>query len=60
MMYDVEMALCGMIRVPSLIKTGTGVQAILKFGLRKLRGCNIGITDVKNLLIAPLKLTQVA
>jgi hypothetical protein len=29
------------------MKIGTGVQAILKFCLRNLRGCNVGITDEK-------------
>jgi hypothetical protein len=35
----------GMIYVPSFMKIGTGVQAILRFCLRNLRGHNIGITD---------------
>jgi hypothetical protein len=60
MMYAVEMAPCGMIHVPSFIKIGTGVQAILRFGLRTLRGCNVGITDLNDLRMAPLKSTQVA
>jgi hypothetical protein len=29
------------------MKFGTGVQAILRFCLRNLRGCNVGITDVR-------------
>jgi hypothetical protein len=28
---------------------GTGVQAILRFFLRNLRGCNVGITDGRDL-----------
>jgi hypothetical protein len=31
-----------MINIPSFIKTGTGVQAILRFCLRNLNGCNVG------------------
>jgi hypothetical protein len=45
MRYAVEMATCGMIYTPSFMKTGTGVQAILRFGHRNLRGCNAGIAD---------------
>jgi hypothetical protein len=29
----------------SFVNTGTGVQAILRFYLRNLRGRNVGITD---------------
>jgi hypothetical protein len=49
MKCSVEMALCGMIYIPSFMKIGTGVQAILRFCLSKLRGCNVGITDGKDL-----------
>jgi hypothetical protein len=49
MKYTVEMASCGIICIPSFMKIGTGVQAILKFSLRNLRGCNVGITDVRDL-----------
>jgi hypothetical protein len=38
MEYAVEMALGGMIYAPSLMKTGTDVQAILRLCLRNLRG----------------------
>jgi hypothetical protein len=31
------------------MKIGTGVQAVLRFCLRNLRGCNVGITDGKDL-----------
>jgi hypothetical protein len=44
-MYTVEMASCGMIYLPSFVKIGTGVQAILRSCLRNLRGCDVGITD---------------
>jgi hypothetical protein len=45
MMYVFEMALCGMIVLPCIMKIGTGVEAILKICLRNLRGSNVGITD---------------
>jgi hypothetical protein len=31
MMYAIDMASCGMIYLPSFMKIGTGVQAILRF-----------------------------
>jgi uncharacterized protein YraI len=49
MNYAVEMGSGGMIYFPSFTKTGTGVQAILRFCLRNLRGCNVGITDGRDL-----------
>jgi hypothetical protein len=45
MKYTVEIALCGMIHLSSFMTIVTGVQAILLFCLRNLRGCNVGITD---------------
>jgi hypothetical protein len=49
--YDVylEMNLCGMMYILSLVNIGTGVQAILRFSLNNLRGCNVGITDGRDL-----------
>jgi hypothetical protein len=41
--------------VPSSMKVGTSVQAILRVYLRNLRGCNVGITDGRLLQSAPLK-----
>jgi hypothetical protein len=41
--------------VPSFMKIGTGVQAILWFCLRNLRGYNVGITDGRDCLITPLR-----
>jgi hypothetical protein len=38
-----------MIYIPSFMKIGTGVQAILKFFLNNLRDCNVGIIDWKDL-----------
>jgi hypothetical protein len=49
MKYAVEMASCGMIYIPSFRKIGTGIQAILRFCLRNLRSCNVGISDGKDL-----------
>jgi hypothetical protein len=49
MKYASQMASCGTMYVPSFMKIGTGVQAILKFCLRNLRGCNVGITDGRDL-----------
>jgi uncharacterized protein YraI len=44
-MYTVQMASCGMTNLPSFMKIGTGIQAILRFCLSNLKGCNVGITD---------------
>jgi hypothetical protein len=44
-----EMVSYGMIHIPSFIKIGAGVQAILRFCLRNLRVCNIRITDGEGL-----------
>jgi hypothetical protein len=49
MKHAVEMALCGMIYVQNLMMIGIGIQAILRFGLRNLRGCNVGNTDDRDL-----------
>jgi hypothetical protein len=35
--------------IPSFTKIDKGVQAILRFCLRNLRGCNVGITDGRDL-----------
>jgi hypothetical protein len=51
MIYAVKMALCGThdihVRayIPSIMKIGTSVQAILRLCLRNLRGCDAGMTD---------------
>jgi hypothetical protein len=57
--YAIEIASCGMIYIPGFKKIGTGVQAILRFCLRNLRGCNVDITDGRDLLITPLTWAQV-
>jgi hypothetical protein len=38
----------GMIYIPSFVKFGTGVRAVLRFCLRYLTGCNAGITDERD------------
>jgi hypothetical protein len=43
------MASCGMIYVPRFMKIGTGVQAILRFSLRNLKGSDVGVTDGRDL-----------
>jgi hypothetical protein len=57
MTYAVEMSSCGIIYLPSLMKIATGVQEILRFYLRNLRGSNVGITEGRNFLIIPLRCT---
>jgi hypothetical protein len=57
-MYAVEMASCDMIYLLSFVKICTGVKAILRFCLRNLRGCDVGITDVKDSLNYPLRWAQ--
>jgi hypothetical protein len=44
--YAVEI---GMTDLRRLIKIGTGVHAILRFGRSSLNGCNVGITDGRDL-----------
>jgi hypothetical protein len=45
MKYTIEIVSSGMIYVPSFVKIDRGVQEILMFFLRNLRGCNVGISD---------------
>jgi hypothetical protein len=49
MKYAVEMASCGMIYIPSFMKIGGGIQAILRFGLCNLRCYGAGTTDGRDL-----------
>jgi hypothetical protein len=44
-MYTVKMASYGMIYLPVFVKIGSGVQAISRFILSNLNGCNVDITD---------------
>jgi hypothetical protein len=45
--------------ISTFMKIGTGVQAILRFSLRNLRGCNVGITDGRDIRITPLRWAHV-
>jgi hypothetical protein len=49
MPYATEIASCSMIYMSSFLKINTGVQAIIRFCLSNLRGCNVGITDPKGI-----------
>jgi hypothetical protein len=49
MKYAVEMDSCGVTYIPSFMKTGKGIQAILTFYLRNFRGCKVGIIDGREL-----------
>jgi hypothetical protein len=49
MKHAVEMALSGVIYIPSFMKIGTGVQAILRLDLRNLRGYRVDITNGRDL-----------
>jgi hypothetical protein len=55
MMYAVEVASCGMIYLPSSMRSGKGIQAILRFCISNLNGYNIGITVGRELWCTPLK-----
>jgi hypothetical protein len=59
-MYAVKILSRGMIILLSFITIGASIKEILRFCLRNLRGCNVGITDGKSLRNAPLILTQMA
>jgi hypothetical protein len=41
MMYGIEMASCDIIHLPSFMKIGKGVQAILRWCNKNLRGCSV-------------------
>jgi hypothetical protein len=47
--YGIEMASCDMIYILSVMKIEAGVEPILRFCLRNLKGGNVGITDWRNL-----------
>jgi hypothetical protein len=49
MKYGVEMASYGTMYIPGFMKIGTGVQAILRFSLRNIRSCDVGITERRGL-----------
>jgi hypothetical protein len=48
-MYAVQMASCCILQLPSFMKIGTAVQAILRFCLSNLNGCNVGVPDGRDL-----------
>jgi hypothetical protein len=52
-MYAVEIALCGIIYLPSFMKVRTGVQATLRFCLRNLIDCGVGITEGGTYKVSP-------
>jgi hypothetical protein len=43
--YAIEMVSCGMTYIPSFMKIGKSVRALLRRSFRTLKGCNVGITD---------------
>jgi hypothetical protein len=49
MNFAVETGSGEIMHIPSSMKIGAGVQAVLRFGLRNLRGCNVGIADERDL-----------
>jgi hypothetical protein len=53
------MTSCDTIHLPRFMTIGAGVQAILRFFLRNLNGCNAGITDERDLRITSLRWGQV-
>jgi hypothetical protein len=53
-MYAVEMSSCGTIFLPNFMQIGIGVQALLRFCLSNLEGCNVGITGGRDLCSSPL------
>lgn len=59
-MYGIEVVSCGIICNQSYMKISIGIQAILRFCLSNLTGCNVSIIDGKELCNAPLRWTQVA
>jgi hypothetical protein len=58
--YAVEIPSSPIIFLSSFMKVGTGVQAILRFRLSNLDGCNIGITNGRYLRSVSLEWAQVA
>jgi hypothetical protein len=48
-MHLTEIPSCSMVHVPSFMKIDAGFQAILRFRFRNLRGCNVGISDGRDL-----------
>jgi hypothetical protein len=49
MIYTDEMPLCGIILIPNFMKICADFQSMLRFYLNNLNGCNVGITEGKDL-----------
>jgi hypothetical protein len=49
MKYAVEMTSCGITYVPSFLKIGGDIQAMLRFNFRNVRSCNFGVIDGRDL-----------
>jgi hypothetical protein len=60
MIYAVVISICGIIILPSFMKTVTVFRAILKFCVIKFEYCNVGITDGIKLWNVSLRWDQVA
>jgi coenzyme F420-reducing hydrogenase gamma subunit len=61
MKYAIEMASGGMMYIPCFMMTSsTGIRAILRIWLSNLNGCNISITDGRELCCALLRQVEVA
>jgi hypothetical protein len=58
----VEIGSGGMIYsyVPCLMKIGTGVQAMLRVWFSNMKGCNVGVTNVRDLWRTSFKWAQMA
>jgi hypothetical protein len=48
-MYAAEMPSCDMTFLPSFMNTGTGVEGILRCFLSNLKGCDVAVTDGRDL-----------
>jgi hypothetical protein len=51
----IEMGSSDMTYMQRSMKIGTGIQAIIRCCLRNMGGCDVDITGVRDLRIAPLK-----
>jgi hypothetical protein len=49
MIYAVQMPSSGMMFLPNFINIGSCIQAIFRIFLSNLDGCNVGITDGRDL-----------
>jgi hypothetical protein len=60
MEYATEMESCGMIHMPSFMTIDIGIQAILRFCLRNLRGCKVDTADERDLRCMALRWLRMA